>query len=151
MHTTTLSYKPSYSQSNVSPYLKSFFSSLAFRSSLRLKIVALCFFIFSPSCFADLILTAPPRETPEAGHAVYAPLARYLSVLLGEPVIYEHPINWKRYEKKMRNDEYDIIFDGPHFAAWRIESLLAKPLIKLPGSLRFVLVVKKSDIVILIY
>ena len=79
-------------------------------------------FVFVPSCFADLILTAPPRETPEDGHVVYAPLAEYLSQFLGESVIYEHPINWKEYEKRMKNDEYDIIFDGPHFAAWRIET-----------------------------
>ncbi len=98
-----------------------------------------------PASYADLILTAPPRETPEAGKAIYAPLARYLSQILEQPVVYEHPLNWKRYEKKMKNDEYDIIFDGPHFAAWRIESQLAKPLVKLPGALRFVLVVRKSD------
>lgn len=95
--------------------------------------------------FADLVLTAPPRETAEDGKHVYAPLANYLSQFLGEPVVYEHPLNWKQYEKKMKNDEYDIIFDGPHFAAWRIDSLLAKPLIKLPGALRFVLVVNKSE------
>lgn len=121
--------------------------------SSRLKSSILSFLLLSTlnfslaisNCFADLILTAPPRETPEAGKTVYTPLAKYLSQFLGEPVIYEHPLNWKRYEQKMKNDEYDIIFDGPHFAAWRIESLLAKPLIKLPGALRFVLIVKKSE------
>ena len=107
--------------------------------------VFLLIFAYLPICSADLILTAPPRESPEAGKLVYAPLAKYLSEFLGEPVIYEHPLNWSRYEKKMKNDEYDIIFDGPHFAAWRIETQLARPLIKLPGALRFVLVVKKSD------
>jgi hypothetical protein len=137
-----------YSQLQLQSHLSSNKRSLSLKSpSASLAFIAtIYFFIFIPSCFADLVLTAPPRETPEAGHTVYAPLADYLSVLLGEPVIYEHPINWKRYEKKMKNDEYDIIFDGPHFAAWRIETLLAKPLIKLPGSLRFVLVVKKLDI-----
>jgi len=109
--------------------------------------ISACVVLFAliPVCSADLILTAPPRESPEAGRKVYAPLAEYLSQFLGEHVIYEHPLSWKRYEEKMKNDEYDIIFDGPHFAAWRIETHLAKPLIKLPGSLRFVLVVKKSD------
>lgn len=101
--------------------------------------------LFLPTCIAGLILTAPPRETPQAGHAVYDPLARYLTKFLGEKVVYEHPGDWKHYESKMKNDEYDIIFDGPHFAAWRIDSLMAQPLIKLPGSLRFVLVVKNSD------
>lgn len=101
-------------------------------------------FLLTSSACADLVLTAPPRETPEAGKAIYSPLADYLTKFLGQTVIYEHPINWKRYEKKMKNDEYDIIFDGPHFAAWRIDSRLAAPLIKLPGSLRFVLVTSKS-------
>ena len=104
-----------------------------------------CGFAYAPACSADLVLTAPPRETPQAGHDVYEPLARYLTKVLGEKVVYEHPIDWKRYETKMKNDEYDIIFDGPHFAAWRIDALLAQPLIKLPGSLRFVLVVKNSN------
>lgn len=108
-------------------------------------LVSVFFFVYLPVCSADLILTAPPRETPEAGKIVYAPLASYLSKYLGETVIYEHPLNWKIYERKMKNDEYDIIFDGPHFAAWRIETHLAKPLIKLPGALKFVLVAKKSD------
>lgn len=128
----------SYLLSHISLRLKSSCFSLALLFAANI-------FVFVPSCFADLILTAPPRETPEDGHVVYAPLAEYLSQFLGEPVIYEHPVNWKQYEKRMKNDEYDIIFDGPHFAAWRIETLLAKPLIKLPGALRFVLVVKKSD------
>ena len=123
------------------------------RLSVKLKspvffftvLILVNFSVTVPSSSADLILTAPPRETPETGKMVYAPLAKYLSQFLGEPVVYEHPVNWKRYEDKMKNDEYDIIFDGPHFAAWRIDSLLAKPLIKLPGALRFVLVVKKPD------
>lgn len=132
-----------------SALLFSLFSQLPSRARFRLFgflfLAILNFSIAMSGCFADLILTAPPRETPEAGKTVYTPLARYLSQFLGEPVIYEHPLNWKRYETKMKNDEYDIIFDGPHFAAWRIETLLAKPLIKLPGALRFVLVVNKSE------
>ena len=95
--------------------------------------------------FAELILSAPPRESLETGKRIYEPLAQFLTQFLGEPVIYEHPDDWKTYEKKMKNDQYDIIFDGPHFAAWRIEALYARPLIKLPGALRFVLVVRESD------
>jgi len=101
--------------------------------------------LYLPLCHAELILTAPPRETLEDGRAVYEPLAKYLSNFLGERVVYVHPQNWHNYEEKMKKDEYDIIFDGPHFAAWRIDSAIAKPLIKLPGSLHFVLVVKDRD------
>ena len=114
-------------------------------SKTLLMLYIACASLIPVSAFADFVLTAPPRETPEAGKAIYAPLAEYLTKFLGEPVIYEHPIDWKHYEKKMKNDEYDFVFDGPHFAAWRIESKLASPLVKLPGSLRFVLVTKKSN------
>ncbi|WP_455376010.1 phosphate/phosphite/phosphonate ABC transporter substrate-binding protein [Kaarinaea lacus] len=132
-------------QSTVLSYLLSHVLVKPRKSFYFISVLSFNLFAFVPASYADLILTAPPRETPEAGKVVYAPLAKYLSQFLGEPVIYEHPLNWKRYEKKMKNDEYDIIFDGPHFAAWRIETQLAKPLIKLPGALRFVLVVKKSE------
>ncbi|MGD8644542.1 MAG: phosphate/phosphonate ABC transporter substrate-binding protein, partial [Chromatiales bacterium] len=33
----------------------------------------------------QLILTAPPRESPEAGERMYGPLARQLTELLGRP------------------------------------------------------------------
>lgn len=116
-----------------------------FRHSLKWVVVLLSTFISNP-CVADLTLSAPPRETPEAGEKVYKPLADYLTKVLGEKVVYEHPLNWKNYETKMRKDEYDIVFDGPHFAAWRIDALAARPLVKLPGELNFVLVVKHTDL-----
>ena len=95
---------------------------------------------------AEYVLSAPPRETPDSGRLVYQPLAEFLSEFLGEKVIYEHPVDWQSYERHMKEDKYDIVFDGPHFAAWRIETLSARPLLKLPGSLRFVLVVRRDDL-----
>lgn len=97
------------------------------------------------SAQADIILSAPPRESAEAGAKLYEPLAESLSKLIGEKVIYQHPGDWHSYQKNLQNDEYDIVFDGPHFAAWRMTSLKAKPLVRLPGNLRFVLVVSAKD------
>ena len=94
---------------------------------------------------AELILTAPPRESPESGEKVYKPLAKRLSDFLNVRVTYKHPNNWKNYERNMKNDVYDIVFDGPHFAAWRIQSLHARPLTRLPGKLRFVLVTHRDN------
>lgn len=93
----------------------------------------------------DLVLTAPPRETPEAGKKLYGPLAAHLSELLRTKVIYEHPKNWLNYQNQMRNDKYDIIFDGPHFASWRIAHLGHEVLAKLPGQLQFILVADKNN------
>ncbi|MCI0507203.1 MAG: phosphate/phosphite/phosphonate ABC transporter substrate-binding protein [Gammaproteobacteria bacterium] len=90
-------------------------------------------------------MTAPPRELPEAGEKIYAPLAAHLSQLLGEKVIYRHPKNWLEYQRDLRHDVYDIVFDGPHFVGWRVAHLNHDVLVKLPGTLEFVIVVNKDD------
>lgn len=91
-----------------------------------------------------LVLTAPPRETPQAGMKLYGPIADHLSKLLKVKVTYQHPGNWLKYQREMRNDKYDIVFDGPHFIAWREEHLGHEAIVKLPGKLQFVLVIAKG-------
>jgi hypothetical protein len=93
---------------------------------------------------ADYVFSAPPREGEMRGITLYGPLVQKLTEVLGENVIYEQPNNWLEYAKKMRNDEYDIIFDGPHFNAWRIKHLSHVPVASLPGSLQFYLVSYKE-------
>jgi ABC-type phosphate/phosphonate transport system substrate-binding protein len=104
------------------------------------------FFILFYSCFtlsvqADFILSAPPRELPDAGSKLYGPLASHLTELLGEKVTYRHPNNWLEYQRDLRRGVYDIVFDGPHFVSWRVEHLHHDVLVKLPGSLEFVVAV----------
>jgi hypothetical protein len=41
----------------------------------------------------------------------------------------------------LRRGVYDIVFDGPHFVSWRVEHLHHDVLVKLPGSLEFVVAV----------
>lgn len=93
----------------------------------------------------DLILTAPPRESAEAGQKIYGPIAAHLTKILGNKVVYEHPANWIAYQRDMRNDKYDIVFDGPHFVSWRIAHLGHQVLVKLPGHLQFVLLTDKDN------
>ena len=87
----------------------------------------------------DLIMTAPPRESVEKGQKIYAPVAAHLSKILGVKVTYVHPGNWLNYQREMRNDKYDVIFDGPHFVSWRMAHLGHKVVAKLPGHLQFAL------------
>ena len=93
---------------------------------------------------ADYIFTAPPRENSERGKQIYEPIVAKLSVLLGEKVIYEHPRSWAAYGSNMRKGRYDIIFDGPHFNAWRQRHIKHTPIVSLPGSLDFMLVTSKE-------
>jgi ABC-type phosphate/phosphonate transport system substrate-binding protein len=94
---------------------------------------------------ADLILSAPPRETPEAGQKTYGPLADFLSNAIGEKVVYHYPDNWGIYQARMTKGEYDLVFDGPHFVSWRIQRLQNVPLVALSGKLSFVIVALQND------
>jgi ABC-type phosphate/phosphonate transport system substrate-binding protein len=94
---------------------------------------------------ADLILTSPPRESPADGLKQYGPLAEELTQLLGVKVTYQHPKGWLYYQRDMRTDRYDIIFDGPHFISWRMHQFDHIPVVKLPGNLAFVVITKKEN------
>lgn len=83
------------------------------------------------------IFSAPPRGSAVAEAKVYEPVARYLSKVLGKKVIYQHPGDWLSYQTNMQKGAYDIIFDGPHFASWRIKKINHEPLAVLPGKLTF--------------
>lgn len=92
------------------------------------------------------ILTAPPRESPERAREIYEPLARLLTQQLGIQVKYEQPFDWMDYSTRMRGDYYDIIFDGPHFAAWRMKHLQHAAVARLPGNLSFVIIGRDNDV-----
>lgn len=101
--------------------------------------------LFWSSAQAELILTAPPRETAEQGAKDYGPLAAYLTRVLGETVTYKHPGTWAHYQRDMRADKFDIVFDGPHFMSWRMKKYGHTPIARLPGKLSFVMIVKSDD------
>jgi ABC-type phosphate/phosphonate transport system substrate-binding protein len=116
------------------------------RFTLKAKVVLPAFFavICSLPAQANLVLTAPPRESVERGEELYGPLAHALTVQLGQTVVYQHPRDWNEYALRMRDNAYDIVFDGPQFAAWRIKHLQHVLVAKLPGDLSF-MVVKHYD------
>ena len=62
----------------------------------------ICLCCFSVSANAELIFSAPPRESSNAGAELYGPLAEHLSSLLGEKVVYQHPKNWLQYQRDLR-------------------------------------------------
>lgn len=117
---------------------------------IKSKIILFLLFVFSVglhlSAYAEgLVLTAPPRESAENGMKMYGPIAEHLTKTLGVKVTYLHPGNWLNYQREMRNDKYDIVFDGPHFISWRVAHLGHEALVKLPGKLQFMLVYDKNN------
>ena len=101
--------------------------------------------ITSVPTLADIVFTAPPRENPATAEALYQPIAEKLTSILGESVVYEAPKGWAEYAKNMRDGHYDIVFDGPHFAAWRLKNLNHLPVAALPGNLDFYIIARKND------
>lgn len=106
-------------------------------------LASIVFFISSAN--AEYVLSAPPREAPEKGEKTYGPIAKKLEALLGEKVVYEAPAGWFDYSRKMRNNKYDIVFDGPHFTAWRVKHLKHTPVVVLPGAIGFYLITHKEN------
>lgn len=107
---------------------------------MKLKgvLLGLLFSVALPLQAVDpLIMTAPPRETEQAGKQQYQATADFIGKVIGKPVKYEHPRDWLSYQNNMRKDQYDIVFDGPHFASWRMTHLGHDMLVKLPGTLQF--------------
>jgi len=115
----------------------------------RVKIVLATLLLLSgTACLpasANLVLSAPPLGKPEVQEKMYRPLAAYLGKALGETVEYRHPDNFGLYQAEMQLGKYDIVFDGPHFAEWRVVKLHHEILVKTPGQLVFVVVVKDKD------
>jgi hypothetical protein len=91
------------------------------------------------------VFSAPPRESAQAAAEIYGPIAEYLSAVTGKQVVYRQPANWIAYQTEMRKGEYDLVFDGPHFNAWRATNLQHNILVKAPGEHSFVVVVKKDN------
>lgn len=111
----------------------------------KIIIVLGCLLLLISTSRAELIFSAPPRESEQAGNELYGPLAEHLSDLLGERVSYQHPHNWLQYQRDLRKGVYDIVFDGPHFVSWRMAHLSHEVLVKLPGTLEFIVVVHADN------
>ncbi|VAW94713.1 hypothetical protein MNBD_GAMMA22-1611 [hydrothermal vent metagenome] len=93
----------------------------------------------------DIIMSAPPRESKQQAETLYQPLAKAFTKILGRTVRYVYPDNLIKYQLDMRKGKYDIAFDGPHFASWRIKHLKHELLVKLTGSIKFVTLVRRKD------
>lgn len=93
----------------------------------------------------ELVLVAPPVDSGAPETDAYQPIADYLSSKLGRKVVYRHVDNWLSYQSEMRKGKFDIVIDGPHFVSWRMAALQHEPLVKFPGKLASVTVVRKDN------
>jgi ABC-type phosphate/phosphonate transport system substrate-binding protein len=111
----------------------------------RIVGILLLFAVGTHGAGAALVFSAPPRESQTAGKEFYGPFIDYLSKVLGEDIVYRHPENWIQYAREMRAGQYDIVFDGPHFSAWRMKKTDHVPVVRLNGQLGFVVIVHSDN------
>ena len=90
----------------------------------------------------QIIFSTAPTQSPARTVQMYQPLADYLSRATGMKVILKPASNFLEYIQNMRKGVYDLVFDGPHFVAWRMRHLDHQVLVKLPGKLVYVVVVR---------
>lgn len=106
--------------------------------------ITLCL-LYPVSALSEYTFTAPPRESKQRGTEIYKPIADYLTEVTGEKFTYTHPGNWAEYSRAMKNREYDVAFDGPHFVSWRIKNIDHDAIAKLPQLHIWRVIVRSDD------
>ncbi|MBI3188789.1 MAG: PhnD/SsuA/transferrin family substrate-binding protein [Gammaproteobacteria bacterium] len=100
--------------------------------------------VYQPTVLADYVFTSAPRETIEESIAVYQPIADFLTRVTGEKFVLRTTADWSDYTIAMKNQEYDVAFDGAHFVSWRIKYINHEIIAKLPDLLIWRLVSLKD-------
>lgn len=115
------------------------------RHATHLWLLTILALITTAPARADLIFSSAPRDTPQNEEAVYKPLMDLLTRTIGQKVTFRHGGNYTIYISEMRKGSYDLVLDGPHFVSWRIVKLGHVPVVKFPGNLTFVAIVRKDQ------
>lgn len=93
----------------------------------------------------ELIFVSAPTHSDIETTKLYTPLVEFLSEKTGKKIKLELAKNFVQYSAKMQSGKYDIIFDGPHLAAWRMKRLQHTPIIRFPGQIKIVIVAPKDS------
>lgn len=72
-------------------------------------------------------------------------LADLLTQTTGKTFVYRHPGTWPGYIESMRESRYQLLFDEPHLVGWRVQNLRHMPLVRLPGTLSYVVVAREDE------
>jgi ABC-type phosphate/phosphonate transport system substrate-binding protein len=92
-----------------------------------------------------LIFSTAPTHSTQKTLEIYQPIVDYLSEVTGREIVINTATTFIDYNNNLQKDNYNIIFDGPHFVGWRMDKFGHVPVARLPGYIRIVIVVKKSS------
>ena len=91
------------------------------------------------------VIGASPSLSKQTGDQIFPRLAQLFTDATGEEFVYRYTGNWPSYIKHMRESNFHLAFDEPHLVGWRVENLQHVPLVKLDGSLDFVIITRNAD------
>lgn len=92
-----------------------------------------------------LIFSTAPTHSSKKTLEIYGPLVEYLSEVTGKKVEIKTASTFIDYNNNLQKNNYQIIFDGPHFVGWRMDKFGHVPVARLPGYIKIVVVVKKDS------
>lgn len=92
-----------------------------------------------------VVFTTAPTHSEEETRRLYTLLMDYLSRVTGKEFVIDTADNFIQYAIRMRLDKYDMLFDGPHLVGWRMAHLNNTPLVRLPGTIRIVVVAREQS------
>lgn len=91
-----------------------------------------------------IFVTAPTHSSQETTK-LYTPIVDFLSKKTGKKFKLHIPHNFIQYSKQMQDGKYDMVFDGPHLSAWRVERLQHTPIIRFPGQIKIVIATQEKS------
>lgn len=92
----------------------------------------------------ELTLLVQPLPREEMPAETFQPLADYLSTLTGRSCTIRIPPNFPAYWEVVRHNRYDLAFDAPPFADYRIHKLGFIALVKTPDTASYSLVMREE-------
>ncbi len=92
-----------------------------------------------------IVFSTAPTHTRDETIRLYTPLMSYLSQVTGKKFVIDPAANFIEYSVRMRLDKYDMMFDGPHLAGWRMVNMDHTPIVRLPGTIKIVVAADKQS------
>ena len=94
-----------------------------------------------------IVFSTAPTHSTEVTMKLYTPLVSFLTRVTGKKVVIEPASNFIEYSVRMRQGDYDMLFDGPHLVGWRMAELGHIPIARLPGTIKIVVVAREDSTV----
>ncbi len=92
-----------------------------------------------------LVFSTAPTHSTKKTLEIYQPIVDYLSEVTGREIVINTATTFIDYNNNLQKNNYNIVFDGPHFVGWRMEKFGHVPIARLPGYIRIVVVIKKDS------